>query len=94
MTVATKPSSFPSGTVGGGWVFYLREQKGGNPQKLITGGTSATFDVVADTSYVAGAQRLTLDETPLGELVEVDFDTFVDSVIIDTASSLSVSVSE
>ncbi len=92
LSVQTKTSSFASGTVGGDWVFYLRDNKGGNATKTITPNMSASFDVEANTTYVAGVQRLDANESPLGALIETQFNTNDDSVLIDTASALSVTV--
>ncbi len=94
LSVLTKTSSFPSGTVGGSWVFYLRDNKGGDPRKVTTPNASTSFDVDPDTTYIAGVQRLDVNESPLGALVEQQFNTNADSTLIDTASTLSVTVTE
>ncbi len=92
LSVQTKSSSFASGTVGGDWVFYLRDNKGGDATKTITPNASASFDVEANTTYIAGVQRLDVNEAPLGALIEQQFNTNDDSVLINTASALSVKV--
>ncbi len=92
LSVQTKSSSFPSGTVGGDWVFYLRDNKGGNATKTITPNASISFDVEPNTTYIAGVQRLDVNEAPLGALIEQQFNTNDDSILINTASALSVKV--
>ncbi len=91
LVLKTKQASFPAGTVGGLWVYYLTEARG-ESQKVITPDKDITFDVEPNKVYTAGVQRLTLDEAPLGDLIEVEFSTDPTAKLIDTAAALTVTV--
>ena len=89
VTVSTVPSTFPSGTVGGSWVFYLSGGKD-DDMKIVTPNLSATFDVATSMNYTATAQRLDSNENPIGAVATQSFDTLPDTVVVETAGTLSV----
>ena len=91
--IKSAESKFPAGTVGGDWHWVLSD--GTQVVKdWATAGTSASAEVVAETSYKISAQRTDADKAPLGPVVSASFTTEENpvEVIIDVASAIAVSI--
>ncbi len=89
--IATKLSPFKPGTVGGQWLWYLTKAgKDELPVKWFTEDATTKVDVEDKTIYTIGAQRVDTNKSPLGALVETEFSTADDAVLISVAAAINV----
>ena len=94
--LATKPTSFPSGTQGGDFVFLMGEQgQAAHLFKITTPETTATFVDVDPGKYWIDAARMDSEAgRVLGSKARVNFEVAKDNVLIETADFVGVRLAD
>jgi len=94
--LATKPTSFPVGTRGGSFYFIIGNQgETAHFSKSTTTAPQTTFANVPTGAYWIEAARLDeLNEQALGDVERIEFLIQDESVLIETASVLGITLSD
>ena len=94
INIVTKQSAFPSGTIGGNWLWKMVESKTGVKAEWTTVNPSTSVAVKENTTYDICGQRVDPQNELLGSSACAHFVTgsIPGDVVIDTAESISVEI--
>ena len=92
--IVTKQQVFPSGTIGGKWLWKMVESKTDVKSEWSTVNPQTSVAVKENTTYDVCGQRVDPQNELLGSTVCVHFETgsVPGDVVIETADSMSVDI--
>jgi hypothetical protein len=96
VNITLKKQSVPSSPVASGNIRYQLVNAGGTVVATQTVGISylqATFSGVADGTYTVVAQRMAMDNTPIGDSLTSDPFTVVNMTEVDVPGTVAVTLS-
>jgi len=93
IAIVTKQATFPSGTIGAGWLWKMVEVKSGTKTEWTTDASSTQAEVVEGLVYEVCGVRVDPNNDALGSQLCTQFTATIGNVVIDVADTISVSVS-